>query len=58
MWPVRLPYRHLLETVAHEPAQPLSHRAASGFYSRMLRSGLRFDETFKADVAEHVRVTA
>lgn len=57
MWPVRLPYRHLLGTVAHSAAQPVSHRAAAGFYSRMLRSGLRFDEGFKLDVSEHVEAT-
>ena len=57
MWPVRRSYRHLLATVAHETARPLSHRAAAGFYSRMQRAKLRFDAEFKADVAEHVRVT-
>jgi DNA (cytosine-5)-methyltransferase 1 len=58
MWPVRLPYQHLLSTVAHEAARPLSHRAAAGFYSRMQRAKLRFDEAFAADVAEHVRLTS
>jgi DNA (cytosine-5)-methyltransferase 1 len=57
MWPVCLPYRHLLSTVSHPSARPLSHRAAAGFYSRMQRAKLRFDEEFKADIAEHVRVT-
>jgi DNA (cytosine-5)-methyltransferase 1 len=57
MWPVRLPYRHLLSTVAHSSARPLSHRATAGFYSRMQQAKLRFDEQFAADVAEHVRVT-
>jgi len=57
MWPVRLPYRHLLGTVAHASAQPLSHRAAAGFYSRMQRAKLRFDDEFAADVAEHVHLT-
>jgi DNA (cytosine-5)-methyltransferase 1 len=55
MWPIRLPYRHLLEAVANVDALPVSHRAAAGFHSRMLRSGLRFDEQFRADVGEHVR---
>jgi DNA (cytosine-5)-methyltransferase 1 len=57
MWPVRLGYRHLLTTVAHDSAMPLSHRAAAGFHSRMQRAKLRFDDQFAADVAEHVRVT-
>jgi DNA (cytosine-5)-methyltransferase 1 len=57
MWPVRLPYKHLLEAVAHDAALPVSHRAAAGFYSRMLRAKLRFDERFKLDVGEHVETT-
>jgi DNA (cytosine-5)-methyltransferase 1 len=57
MWPVRLPYRHLLSTIAQESAKPLSHRAAAGFHSRMQRAKLRFDAGFAADVAEHVRIT-
>jgi len=57
MWPVRLPYRHLLDIVSQGGAKPVSHRGAAGFYSRMLRSGLRFDQEFKADVGEHVEVT-
>jgi DNA (cytosine-5)-methyltransferase 1 len=57
MWPIRQPYRHLLGTVAHASARPLSHRAASGFYKRLRTSRLKYDEQFAADVAEHVRVT-
>lgn len=34
---------------------PLSHRATSGFLSRALISGLRFEEGFLADVKRHVR---
>jgi DNA (cytosine-5)-methyltransferase 1 len=58
MWPIRLPYRHILEVVAHESARPVSYRGAAGFHSRMLRSRLRFDKVFMADVAEHVRVNS
>jgi DNA (cytosine-5)-methyltransferase 1 len=58
MWPVRRSYGHLLDTVAVESAQPLSHRAAAGFQSRMTKASLRFDHRFAADVAEHVRLTA
>jgi DNA (cytosine-5)-methyltransferase 1 len=56
MWPVQLPYQHLLDTVAYASAQPLSHRAAAGFYSRMRQAKLTFDEQFKTDIAEHVRL--
>lgn len=58
LWPERTPYVHLLETVDVANARPLSHRGAAGFYSRMERSSLRFDDRFRSDVAEHVRVTA
>jgi DNA (cytosine-5)-methyltransferase 1 len=57
MWPIRHPYRHLLSTVAHASARPLSHRAAAGFYKRLRQSRLKHDEEFAADVAQHVRVT-
>lgn len=56
MWPVRRPYRHLLDTVDASAARPLSCRAAAGFHSRMKRAKLRFNEDFTADVADHIRV--
>jgi DNA (cytosine-5)-methyltransferase 1 len=34
--------------------QPLSHRAASGFLSRALVSGLRFEDGFLEDVRRHI----
>jgi DNA (cytosine-5)-methyltransferase 1 len=37
------------------PRRPLSHRAASGFLSRALVSGLRFEEGFLEDVRRHIR---
>jgi DNA (cytosine-5)-methyltransferase 1 len=58
MWPVCLPYRRLLGAIALESARPLSYRAAAGFYSRMQRSSLRFEDEFRADVAEYVRLAA
>jgi DNA (cytosine-5)-methyltransferase 1 len=58
MWPVRLPYCHILATVSLNTARPLSNRATKGFYSRMLQANLKFDTQFKADVADHLRATA
>jgi len=57
MWPLRAPYSHLLTTVNHASAKALSHRAARGFYSRMQRAKLRFDDQFREDIADHVRAT-
>jgi hypothetical protein len=37
------------------PRTPLSHRAASGFLSRALVSGLRFEDGFLDDVRRHVK---
>jgi DNA (cytosine-5)-methyltransferase 1 len=37
------------------PRIPLSHRAASGFLSRALVSGLRFEDGFLEDVRRHVK---
>jgi DNA (cytosine-5)-methyltransferase 1 len=45
--------RHFLKF----PRAPLSHRAASGFLSRALTSGLHFEEGFLEDVARHVKRT-
>ena len=58
MWPIQAPYKRLLATVEHESARPLSHKAASGFYSRMQKAKLRFDERFRADMADHVKATS
>jgi DNA (cytosine-5)-methyltransferase 1 len=58
MWPVWMPYKHLLSTVDHNSARALSNRAARGFYGRMQRARLRFDEQFRADMADHIRATS
>lgn len=54
MWPVIHPYTHLLETVDMNSAKPLSLRGVRGFFSRMQRSTLRFDDNFRQDVIDHV----
>jgi DNA (cytosine-5)-methyltransferase 1 len=54
MWPVRRRAPHLAEFVKH-PLAPLSVRAAAGFLSRALVSGLRFEDGFLDAVREHVR---
>jgi DNA (cytosine-5)-methyltransferase 1 len=56
MWPVREPYRHLLDAVDGHAAAPLSLRAADGFHSRMERSTLNFNPEFRLAVKEHVNV--
>ena len=54
LWPVRMPYRHLLDTVDRDALTPLSRRAAAGFAGRMERSTLRFDEAFRVAIKQHV----
>jgi DNA (cytosine-5)-methyltransferase 1 len=56
MWPVRKPYAHLLDTLSHHDAKPLSLRASSGFLSRTERSRLHFNADFLVDLKEHVDV--
>jgi len=56
MWPQRQPYQHLLDVVDRDGLTPLSRRAAEGFYGRMERSTLRFDEGFKLAMKKHVEV--
>jgi DNA (cytosine-5)-methyltransferase 1 len=55
-WPRRERLRRLGDFIAHETT-PLSHRAASGFYARTQRSGLRFAEGFLDAVRQHVEAT-
>ena len=55
MWPLRAPYQHLLDIVDLAEATPLSRRASEGFYSRMEKSTLRFDDAFRIAVKDHVR---
>lgn len=54
MWPVRFPYRHLLDTIDRGTLTPLSRKASAGFAGRMERSALRFDEGFRLAVKQHV----
>lgn len=56
-WPVRREYRHLLDVLKPASLVPLSGRATAGFYSRALRSRLRFDPRFLEDIAEHARTS-
>jgi DNA (cytosine-5)-methyltransferase 1 len=56
-FPVKKRIRHLREFLRY-PRLPLSHRAASGFFSRAVSSGLRFEERFLEDVRRHIRQMA
>jgi DNA (cytosine-5)-methyltransferase 1 len=53
MWPVKAENQHLSDFLRHTRT-PLSARAASGFYSRALVSGLRFEKGFLPDVQSHI----
>jgi DNA (cytosine-5)-methyltransferase 1 len=53
MWPVRKKAQGLREFL-HFPRKPLSYRAAAGFLSRALVSGLTFQDGFLNDVKQHV----
>jgi DNA (cytosine-5)-methyltransferase 1 len=57
-WPRRAHYQHLTELLDVQAATPLSHRAAAGFFERMGRAKLVFDESFKLDVKRYVELTA
>jgi DNA (cytosine-5)-methyltransferase 1 len=52
-WPVREPSLHLASFLTHR-VQPLSKKAASGFLSRLVKSTLRYEEAFRADLEHHV----
>jgi DNA (cytosine-5)-methyltransferase 1 len=55
-FPRRSKHRSLREFLRF-PLRPLSHRAASGFLSRALVGGLRFEEGFIRDVRKYVQKT-
>lgn len=56
MWPEHQEYTHLLELVDRSGLNPLSYRAAAGFYSRTQKAKLKFDEDFLVDMKEHVEL--
>jgi DNA (cytosine-5)-methyltransferase 1 len=52
-WPERRRAQHLHQFL-RSPLKPLSRRAAAGFLSRALVSGLKFEQGFLDDVARHI----
>ena len=54
-FPVAMPYRHLLDVVDASTAEPLSRRAAAGFWNRLQQGNLGRHPGFREDVAEHIR---
>jgi DNA (cytosine-5)-methyltransferase 1 len=56
-FPELRPWRALRDFLQF-PQKPLSHRAAAGFLSRAVDSGLRFEDGFLRDVERHVRKIA
>ncbi|MFU8875521.1 DNA cytosine methyltransferase [Micromonospora sp. SL4-19] len=57
-FPQLKPYTHLRELLTIQQAVPLSHRAASGFWRRLQEGNLGRHPGFRADIAEHVELTA
>lgn len=52
-WPKRAGYVTLTELVALDRVKPLSHRATTGFLSRLDESGRKVDARFYRDLEEH-----
>lgn len=52
-WPVVEEAPHLSAFLRHR-STALSVKATRGFYSRLIRSGLRYDEAFARDLAHHI----
>lgn len=52
-WPINEPAQNLAAFLSR-PALPLSHKAATGFLSRIMRSSLRYEPAFRADLEHHV----
>lgn len=56
MWPERNRYAHLRNELGDD-FQPLSHRGAAGFLSRLDRGRLHTEEQFRLDLKKHVTLT-
>ncbi|MFD1935146.1 DNA cytosine methyltransferase [Nonomuraea mangrovi] len=54
LWPERHPYQHLLDVVDAEAAVPLSLKASTGFYNRLMKSRLRYQEPFALALKAHI----
>lgn len=57
-FPERQPYVHLLDLLDTRAAAPLSLRATSGFYGRLMKSRLRYPEAFASALKEHIEQAA
>ncbi|WP_216591067.1 DNA cytosine methyltransferase [Streptomyces brasiliscabiei] len=57
-FPERRPYVHLLDLLDARAAAPLSLRATSGFYGRLMNSRLRYPEAFASALKEHIEQAA
>lgn len=51
-WPCRVP-RCRLDEFLHDPPEPLSHKAVSGFLKRLVSSSLRYPPEFLAALKNH-----
>ncbi|MFI9007008.1 DNA cytosine methyltransferase [Actinosynnema sp. NPDC053489] len=56
-FPRKAQYTHLLDLLNLQACLPLSHRAASGFWSRLQQTNLGRHPGFREDLAEYVRLT-
>ncbi len=56
-WPVCTPAESIEKFLRHEP-KALSHKAASGFLSRMVAGPLRYPAEFRKALEKHVRAVA
>ncbi len=54
-WPVAEANQHLASFLGRD-MPPLSHKAARGFLSRLVKSTLRYDPAFRADLEHHVEM--
>lgn len=53
-WPVPVPSAHLSSFLKHK-VTPLSKKATSGFLSRLIKSTLRYEESFRRDLVHHIK---
>jgi len=57
-FPLHEPYQHLSHVIDSSAADVLSHRASSGFYSRLQQGNLGRHPGFRSDMFEHIAAMA
>lgn len=57
-FPLHAEYNHLIESIDLTEAEPVTHRGAAGFWSRLQKGNLGRHPGFRGDIVEHIEALA